>query len=166
MSSSSSQSNLPHPHHGPNILPTHRTHIQLPRTVLTSRHMSTIIKQRIDLVLVADATQVLLLVRDFEDHRALAEALAHPKPPGINVASLAVDHAALAVRGVVTPFAAVGVAVGIGHGALVVLVAGNIFTVVGVAVEGDYHAWAVRAAAFEGHGIVGVAEVGEYHVVG
>ena len=80
----------------------------------------------IHLLLVADLTQLDLLVRDLEIHPTLSVASAAFPSARVDVAGGVVGHAAFAVGFVVDPVAVVGVFVGVDHAAVAaVLLAGT-----------------------------------------
>ena len=73
--------------------------------------MPTVIKAAIHLLLHANATQPLFLIRDLKPHHPLPMPLPFLEAPRVNIAGLGVDHFALAVRLVFRPAAGVRVAV-------------------------------------------------------
>lgn len=122
--------------------------------------MTTIIKQRILLALVADLTRPLLLVRDDITHDAFAKAFPLLEAAHILVARGSVDDLALAVHLVRQPFALVHVAVLVRHGAKPGSVRGHHVAGVRVAVHVGRDAGPVGAAALERAGEVVAGEVG------
>ena len=116
----------------------------------------------IHLLLVADLTQLDLLIRNLEIHPPLP--MASPAFPSarVDVPRGVVGHASFAVGVVVGPVAGVDVLIGVDHGAVAaVLLAGAHGTRVGVAGGGDDGGVAaVGAAVLLWAGEVGAAEVG------
>lgn len=102
--------------------------------------MSTVVEQRIDLLLEADVAQIQLLVRNLELHGASAVALAFLETPLVDIARIAVDHAALAIGLVFFPVPLVSVPVGVSHFACATLGAGKPITFVIIASEADFRA--------------------------
>ena len=150
----------PNPHNSNNPLPTNRTLINLPRTLFTSSHMPTIIKQRIHLHFKANLTQQQVLVRNLELHRPFTMPLPLHEPPRVYVSRFGVDHFAGTVGFVGFPFAGVGVAVGVVHCAVAGFDTGGEGAGVGISIEGDEGASAVESPVDEGAGGVIGAEVG------
>ena len=122
--------------------------------------MPTIIKQRIHLNLITNPTQLLLLISNLKRHRPLPVPFSLLESPRVHVPCLGVHYLPLAVGLVGLPFARVGVAVCVGHGAVAGFGAGGEVAGVGVAGEGDEGAGAVGDAVLEAEGGVGGAEVG------
>lgn len=69
--------------------------------------MAAVVKETVNLLLVANLTELHLVVGDQVLHAAAAVASAGPEPADVRVARLGVDEPALAVHGVVAPLARV-----------------------------------------------------------
>lgn len=138
----------PNLHNRPDRLPAHRARFHLFRTRLARGHMPTLIEQRVHFFLVADPTELHILVGDLKLHRSFAVTLSLAKPANVHVSCFRIDHFALAVRLVVFPLTRVCVTVGKGHDSVPRHGPRNELSRVGISRHGDLDAVAVRAAVF------------------
>ena len=153
-------SSPPDLHHGPDILPAHRTYIHLSRTLVTRDHMAAIVEQRVHFAFVADLAQLHLFVCDFKGHGAFTVSLPLFEATDVDVAGFGVCHLALTVGLSSFPLACVSVAVGIVHGAMTRFYSGDKSTAVGVARMCNDSPLTVENATFKRSRFVVGAEIG------
>lgn len=112
--------------------------------------MPTFIEQCVHFFLVADPTELHILVRDLELHRSFAMALSLAKAANVHISCFRIDHFALAIGFVVFPLTRVRVTVRKGHDSMPRHGARNEFSRVGITRHGDLDTVAMRPAVFLG----------------